>query len=268
MNKTLCTATCTATLLAALGCFSLPAFAGVVITSETSSGNEKKQKSTVFVEGGKVRMEIEGIVRMVMIFDAGKQVLWIVSPDKGTYTEINSSTPAGGSMAERRQQAMAQSQKQMEEKMAGLPPEQRAQMEQMMKRMTAPSAAPVITYKSTGVTDKVGTFTCSKYEVFNNGKRIAVDCTATLDQMHMTEADFKAFEAFGKFEKERMGSRGASTPAIEELKGYLVHSVSYNGDKQTSEMTVLSVDHKPVDASLFSLPAGVKKEELGAPRPR
>jgi hypothetical protein len=262
----------TATLLAAFGCFSLPALAGVIITSESSKPDgTQKQKSTFYVDGGRIRVETEGLTHFVMIFDANKQVAWMITPDKGTYMEMDANAPVTP-MADRRQQAIDNSMKQMQDKMASLPPEQRAQMEQMMKGMTAKSAPATITFRSLDATDKAGPFTCSKYEALSNGKRISEHCTVPFDQLHLTDADVQSFIAFGKFMKTRMGGRGgAAAPPLEEMKGYPVRTISYNGDTPTFQSIVVSVEHKSVDSSMFTVPAGLKKEDPmagrgGAPR--
>ena len=75
----------TAAFLAALGCFSLLACAGVVIKRESGEpGAQQKQKSTMYVEAGKIRMEMESEHgKTIMIFDGNKQVLWMIQPDQG-----------------------------------------------------------------------------------------------------------------------------------------------------------------------------------------
>ena len=255
----------TAAFLAACGCFSMLASAGVVITSETSQiGGQKKQKSTIYVQDGKIRMEIEGLAHIIMIFDSAKQVVWTLSPERGTYMEMNANAP-GTSMSDARQQQLDSAMKKMQDQMASMPPEQRAQMEKMMKSMTAPPAAATpLTYRSLGTTEKVGPFTCSKYEALRDGKRVAEHCTASFDQLHLTAEDTKAFEEMGKFMKSRMGGRASASPVVEEMKGFPVHSVTYAGDKPDFESTVTSAEHKSVDSSLFTVPSGLKKQDMGS----
>jgi hypothetical protein len=142
----------------------------------------------------------------------------------------------------------------------------------MMKGSTAQSAPATMTYRPLDATDKVGTFTCSKYEALSNGKRVSEHCTVPFDQLHLTDADVQSFIAFGKFMKTRMGARaGAAAPPLEEMKGYPVRTISYNGDAPTFQSIVTGVEHKSVDSSMFTLPAGLKKEDPmvgrgGAPR--
>jgi hypothetical protein len=233
-------------------------------------GGQAKQKSVISMDNGKIRMELQGSIHIIMIFDSSKQVMWTITPERGTYMEVNADTPAAPSMSDQRQAQMDAAMKKMQEQMASMPPEQRAQMEKMMKGMTNGASAattPNLTYRSLGTTDKVGQFTCSNYEALNNGKRFAEHCTATLDQLHLTADDFRTFEAMGKFMKAHMGSRASAAPAIvEEMKGFPVRTVTYMGDKPNFESTVISVEHKSVDSSLFTVPSGLKKEDPMAGR--
>ena len=63
------------------------------------------------------------------LFDGVKQVVWIVNYDKKTYTEMTKTD------LDRMGQQMTEAMAKMQEAMKNLPPEQRAQMEQMMKKV-------------------------------------------------------------------------------------------------------------------------------------
>jgi hypothetical protein len=129
----------------------------------------------------------------------------------------------------------------------------------------------VITFQAKGGTDKVGNFTCTKYDELTDGKRTAELCAASPDSVQLKEADLKSMQALRKFFEpmEKMIPRGGFTPPnVEQLKGFPVHSVNYDGDKPTFETTVLSVEQKPIDASLFTLPAGLQKRDMFGGRGR
>lgn len=259
--------------LIALACFPLLAF-GVVIQQEHGEfGSKQKQKTTLYAENGKIRMESDDQRggKTIMIFDGDKQVMWMIQPAEGTYTEMTAADVANMS------QMASQASQRMEEAMKNMTPEQRAMMESAMKGRGgamggAPPPPPTITFQAKGGSDKFGSFTCSKYDELSNGKRTAEICAASLEQVHLKPADVKSFEAMAKFFEpmRRMSPRGGySAPRIEQLHGFPVHSVSYDGDKPTYETTVLSVDQKSVDASMFTLPAGLKKMDMmGGRQPR
>ena len=252
--------------LVGLACFPMLAL-GVVITQELGEVGKAKDKMIMYVNNGKIRVEQNDARggKTIMIFDGDKQVLWMIQQDQGTYMEMTQATVAEmGQMAGQANAQMAQAMKELQ----NLPPEQRAMAEQMMKgRMGAmggaPPAAPTITFKAKG-SDRSGSFTCTKYDELSNGSRTAEICAAPFDQIHITAADRKTFEAMGKFFEPlaRMAPRAAFRALrTEEINGFPVHTVSYNGDTPAYETTVLSAEQKSIDAGLFTLPPGLKRSE-------
>jgi len=94
------------------------------------------------------------------VFDSTTQVARMINLDKKTYVEINKAQME--QMSGQMNSAMAQ----MQEQMKNMPPEQRAMVEQMMQGRGMPgpaAAAPKVEYRQAG-TDKVGQWTCTKYE--------------------------------------------------------------------------------------------------------
>src|SRR5262245_45963489 len=85
-----------------------------------------------------------------VIFDGGKQVMWMINDAKKSYYEMTKADVdrLGAQMND----AMAQ----MQAQMANLPPAQRAQIEAMMRGRGMPAAAPPVKpeYRKIG-TDKV-----------------------------------------------------------------------------------------------------------------
>jgi hypothetical protein len=260
-------------LLTAFGCSSLLGFAGIVIRKEIGEpGAQQKHKSTMWVQAGKIRMEMASERgKTIVIFDGDKQVLWMIQPDQGSYMEMTADTvarlsqQAGGADAQ-----MEQAMKQMQQKMASMPPEQRAIIEQAMKgragAMGAGGAPPTITFQAKGGTERVGSFTCSRYDELSNGKRTAELCAATFDQFHLTEADLRSFQSMAKFMEpmRRMNPRGMSpVMPMEQIHGFPVRTVMYDAaDKPTYEDTVLSVEQQSVEAGMFTLPAGLTKSDM------
>jgi hypothetical protein len=254
--------------LAALSSFPLLAFAGVVIRQErVVPGTEMTQKSTMYVKGGRIRTEEELVVagqrlNNVTIFDANRQVLWVLEPEKGIYTEITAAA-----LARQMEQVMTFA-KLLQETMARMPAEQRALMEPLGKKETGatdPPKAPTltITFQTTGHSDKIGAFTCSMYDVLTDGKRTAEICVAPLDQLHLRDADVGSFQAQAKLTDPTNTSRQI-LPAFlrERIPGFPVHIVTYDGDQAISETTVLSAEQKSLDPSMFTVPEGLEKSDL------
>ena len=95
---------------------------------------------------------------------------------------------------------------QLQEQMKNMPPEQRAQMEAMMKgrrrRAMAGMAAPVKTqYRKVG-TGTVGKWTCDKYEGFTGEKKVSEVCTVDPKVLGFTAADFAVSKQMAAFFKK------------------------------------------------------------------
>ena len=116
-----------------------PSAAQGVLVVETSTVNGTPRTTQVQIEPTRMRTEIAGQngTTQVVIFDGGKQILYMIDPAAKTYSEMTKAEvdAAGAQMGD----MMAQMQKALE----GLPPAQRAQMEAMMKgRMGAMPGMP------------------------------------------------------------------------------------------------------------------------------
>jgi hypothetical protein len=252
----------TAIQLAAFSCFSLFAVAGVVIRWESGEmGAQKKHSSTIYVEDRRIRVDSEDAsgAKAVIIFDGDKGVLWSIQPEEGTYTELTSETVAR--FSEQVQQTM----KLLQEQMRSLPPEQRASLEQAMKAPAGEllkSAPPTITFRATGESDNFGSLACLKYDQLTDGQRTAEICAAPFDQLHLTEADQKNFQALAGFSSSLGRVLNINSIGVEHQPGFPVHTVTYVEGKPAYESTVLSVGQKPLDADIFSLPPRLKKTEI------
>ena len=88
---------------------------------------------------------------------------------------------------------------QMQEQMKNMPPEARARMEAMMKgRGMAPAGSAPITYAKIG-TDKVGKWTCDKYEGSRDGEKVSELCTVPPATLGFTPGDFEVTKQMAEF---------------------------------------------------------------------
>jgi len=127
---------------------------GVLVSEKTTTAG-RTETHQIQIERNRMRAEVTGPTGEVqaVIFDGAKQTMWILNLDKKTYSEITKADmdQVAGQMSA----AMAQ----MQEMMRGMPPEQRAQMEAMMRGRGMPgmgAAPPQTEYRKAG-TDRVGT---------------------------------------------------------------------------------------------------------------
>src|SRR5262245_38041961 len=176
---------------------SLQAASGLLIVEKTTSGGGAPQTGQIQIEATRMRAESTTMrgERQVVIFDGTKQVLTIIDPGKKTYSELTRADvdQLGSQMSE----AMAQMQKQL----ATLPPEQRAQMEAMIKGRMGGAGIPgssKIEYRKTG-TDTVGKWTCDKYEGYEDGRKTSEVCTVDAKTLGFAESDFAVSKQMADF---------------------------------------------------------------------
>lgn len=254
-------------MLAALAlALPLAARAGVVVSGEhkTLDGSQPAFTYTVSVDKDRVRMETSNAPANSFIYRADKGVFWIVDKTRKTYNEMTRKDIE--SLAGTMDAAM----KAMREQLAGLPPEQRAMVEEMMKNnMPSAGATARPTFRKTGA-DKVGSFACDTYEASQDGKKKADICVADLAALGFTEADFKTltelakpFENLAKDLQGMMpldGTNGAP-------KGLPARSVAFENGKAKSETSIKQAKKQALAASLFELPAGFTKKAMGMGQP-
>jgi len=254
----------TAAALALLG-QPQPAGAGILIVEKTTTGTTT-QTSQVQIEGGRMRVESPGRAggQQTIIFDGTKQVMWIVDYTKKTYSEMTKADVdrAGGQLGG----AMAQ----MQDQLKNMPPEQRAMVEKMMqgRGMTGMGAPPPqkTTYRPAG-TDKVGKWTCSKYDGYQDGQKTSEVCAVAPDALGFAMSDFDISRQLGDFLGKLMpqnSERVFRVGGAEEqgFSGVPVRRVFSTGQAQTT-VELTDVSRQSFPASIFELPAGFQKEAFG-----
>ena len=241
---------------------------GVLIVERTTSGGTS-EVSQMQIERNRMRAEITGATggKQTVIFDGVKQTIDILDTNRKTYNELTKADVdrLGGQM----QDAMAMVQAQL----ASLPPDQRAQIEAMMRgrgvSMNAGAPAAKTTYRKTG-TDKVGTWTCDVYEGTQNGQKTSQVCTVDPAALGLTASDFDAAQQLATFfakilpqSADRLFSIGRAED--QGFSGVPVRRTYYdNGRETTAEITEISRQTFP--DSVFAVPAGFTKVDMGRGR--
>src|SRR4029077_7805491 len=132
-----------------------------------------------------------------------------------------------------------------------------ARMEAMMKgRMGGGGAPPTITVQEKGSGEKIGPYSTIHYDVLTNGQRTSEIWAASRSDMHLQESDFKTFQGMEKFYEPltRNAPKGSwSTSAMQQIQGFPVKSVIYDGQRPAFEWTVTGAEQKSLEGSLFTL---------------
>lgn len=241
---------------------------GILIAQKTTSSSGTTTTHQSQIEKTRMRAETDAAGRkMTMIFDGTAQVMRTIDDAAKSYTEMTKADME--KMSAQMSGAMAQ----MQEQMKNMPPESRKRMEAMMAGRGAAAGPTAPTeYKKIG-TDKVGKWSCDKYEGTRNGEKVSELCTVPPASLGFTLGDFDVTRQMAEFFSklvpqgaDQMFRVGSSAP--NGFSGLPVRTVIFrNGAPSfTSEITDVSRQNFP--DSLFAVPAGYTKRDMMAGRGR
>ncbi len=232
---------------------------GLVIVQKTTV-NGAVETHQIQIAQQRMRTDVAGPNGpTTVVFDGTKQVLYMINTPRKSYSELTKAE------AEQMGQQLSGAMAQMQEALKNLPPEQRAQMEAMMKGRGLPAGvgAPVKPQYKKGGTQKVGKWTCDVYETSLNNQRTGEICTVSPQALGFTAADFEVSRQLAEFVRSILPG---SADAIFQIgsndagfSGVPVRSVSTVLGRETiTEIT--DVSRQEVADALFVVPAGFTKE--------
>ena len=214
-----------------------------------------------------MRAELTGATGevQIVVFDGPQQVLRIISVPRKSYSEMTKAD------ADRMGAQLAAAMAVMKDKVANMPPEQRAKMEALMSQLG--TAGPVggpggrPEYRRAG-SDKVGKWPCDKYEGFRNGKKVSEVCTVEPKVLGLTEADFDVTKQVASFFEKMLPQGvdqlvGVGRVEAQGFAGIPIRRTAYDGDKVLSISEVTEVKRENFAASTYEVPAGFQKQTMG-----
>jgi len=263
-------------LLAAivLAAASSSAFAGVVITS-TQVNVATKEESAIsgFVEADRLKIVTPA---NTVIFRGDLNKTWVIATPTSSYVEITPEiVSAFAARLAAAQTPGSAEQAKLQERLAKLPPEQRAVAEQQLRGLAGGSAAGQVAYAKTGQTNTVPAGRCELYGKSVNGQKQEELCIAPITSLGLTDADFRVLALFTAF----MGPLATSPVApradyfnwadMNKAIGFsgipLVSTLLSNGQPALQD-TMQKVERASIAADTFDLPAGLTKRELATRR--
>lgn len=232
---------------------------GLLIVQKHTTGGATNTNQ-IQIEKTRMRAETGGGERaQVVVFDATAQLVRMINPARKTYTELTKADldRLGGQMAGARAQ--------MQDQMKNLPPEQRERLEALMRgRGAAGTLLAKTEYRKSG-TDKVGKWTCDKYDGYRGDQKVSELCTVSPAVLGVTIADLDIAKQAAKFfaqlapqSVDQMFSVGGTEQGF---SGFPVRSVVSVGQNQiTTEVT--EVSRKTFSDDSYAVPAGFQKQEF------
>lgn len=163
-------------------------------------------------------------------------------------------------------------QRQMEEALARMPPEQREMMRNMMPaQMSAKAQAPARDLRRTAERREISGFPCVKYEVHSEGRLVRELWVASWSDLGHRESAFAAAKKMADLQKKMLesvyqgvpGAMGAD-PFVEfdQVDGFPIYIRHYEDGRLTGEITVQSISRKDLGPDAFDVPAGYRAEPL------
>jgi hypothetical protein len=245
----------------------LQAAEGFLMVEKTVTGTATRM-TQVQLERERMRAELTGPAgeTLIVVFDGPQQILRTINVDRKSYTEMTKAD------ADRIGAQVTMAMDAMKEKMAQLPPEQRAKMEAMMAKFgvmgpTAASAATRPEYRRAG-SDKVGKWPCDKYEGFRNGEKVSEVCTVEPKTLGLTTADFDISKQVAAFFQKLLPQGeeqmvGIGTLETQGFAGIPVRRIRYQAGKPQMTSEVTEVSRQTFAASSYDVPAGFQKQVPG-----
>ena len=188
-------------LLAPLVLTATQASAGVVATTTQTELDSKQVKtSMVYVDTDRLKIATPD---SILIFRGDRNLVWVVDAQSRSYTELTGE--AVQRMAGQVSGAMAAAQARMQEELAKMPPERRAQLEAMLASRGGlaglagtgqPARTPQVSYVKAGGSKTVGSWRCDLYNRNLDGRKDQDVCIAPISAASLSPADFQVFERF------------------------------------------------------------------------
>jgi len=234
-------------------------WAGIVM-KERVVGENGQETITTYIEGDKVKNILPN--GSYVIIDLTKQEMIEVDPDKKQFSTVK---------LDEIKKEVNQAMSKIKEQLAGLPPEQRKLIEQMMGGMMGGAGPKAnITVKKSGKEAKIAGFKASPYKIFRNGELILEAwISPELKKFMEKELDNAKIEAFEKAMDsldDMFPFMGESSDSVMkrmqelEKKGFLVKEVDYaDPTNPTVVSEIVSVEKKSIPSSEFKVPSGYKK---------
>lgn len=248
-----------------LALFGPAVWAGVVVEMEVKETRspDKSGRQTLYAQGEMTRTDYtspSGREKESVIFR--DQAMWFLNHSKKEGQKLDK---------EGMDQVSAQLNSVMKQ-LEGLPPQQRAMMEKMMKgKMPGMGKAPERRIE-VGGTETVGDYRCTVHTLYSDDKKLWEVCSADEDAVQDVGEAMEAFQAMSRFAEELLKvvqqlpfAQMIETPfnEIDELGGFPIRTRTFDGRGRVERETLLtSITRKDVEPGTFDIPKGYKIKSI------
>ena len=242
------------------------AHAGTIVTTEvTDHSDNSVNTQELKVDHNRLRVDVSGRDGRANTIVYKDETLYVIDHGAQSYHVMDEATMTrlGDTIATVRQQ--------MDEQMAGLPPEQRAMVARMMGKMggaaPAAAAAPLPHFTRTSRTQTIVGIPCQIWEASDGGAKSDEVCVAAKNAVPGAGQVFAALQKFGNAMTKMTSSLGFgggkhglqdAWRSLEQMDGIPLAHRGYEAGRVTTEMQVTSVRAVSLPPATFDVPAGYK----------
>ena len=211
-----------------------------------------------------------------MIFDTKSGQMTVLDHKEKTYLTISAAQMQ--QVSDQAGQMMQQMHAQMATRLQSLPPEQRAQMEQMMAQMGHASATSgtmpgksldEMLVRPTGRSEIVKGIHCKVIEVYQAGTKVAENCLAPYSRLGISDSDYRTLKQFIDYQNdlaERFdGGKDKDFMQYGMEQNMLPVKVITFKDGRNVSTSSVSASAKTVSAQAFVIPGNYKAETIEYP---
>lgn len=182
-----------------------------------------------------------------VLFIPGEEGMVVISHEERTWVRLK----PGFANA-----MVSQVQAQMEAMLAGMPPEQRAMVEQQMSGMMPQMQGepPKMSIRKTGNTEEIAGYDCAEVEIVSADGTVEESvCVATADELGIDDDDFEAMlrAMEGMAEVATLGGGGRAQLEFAKLGGVPIRTRAPN-DRDNNE--IVRIDTSDVDSTRLQIP--------------
>jgi len=255
------------------------ALAGVVVTS-TQTKLDTHQASSIMVYVDTDRLKVVTPENTV-VFRGDLNRMWMIDASRRSYMEMTPESLQKMGAASAQLGAAAAI---LQEKLAQMPPEQRAMMAQMLAGRGlgappggSPAAPPQMSFIKAGGSKTVAGWNCDIYKKTVNGQQEEEICITPIRTAGLSAGDFAVLDRLTQFMAPIMSS--PMVPRMDFMNwndmnkaigfaGMPLDTTIYAQGRPTTQQTVVKVERTAIPANTFDLPQGFTKRDMGIPPPR
>lgn len=225
------------------------------------ASGEETGRTKIYGQSEMIRMD-DGDTTIVFL---GNELLYIDHDDQ-SYIVMDEA------MLDRVSAQVSDAMKEMDAQLAGMSPERRAMVEQMMKgrmqgmtaQKNAPSEGPRVESNGSG---KWQSYTCRKYAVYEGAQKTQDVCAAELDEIDGADEVMQAFRDMAAYmtkmtESLPMRSNQQLNPGelMDQIGGFPVHTIDYENGVIAQQTSLDSVTKQDLERDLFAAPKGYRRQ--------